>query len=36
MLTAQLVSRACQHVVEDVEAPLVFGLSDGSRLLQQV
>lgn len=35
-LTAQLVSRSCEHVVEDVEGPLVFGLSDGTGFLQQI
>lgn len=36
MLTAQLVSCSRHHVVEDVEAPLLFSLSDSSGLLQQV
>ena len=35
-LTAQLVPRPGEHVVEDVEGPLVFGLADGAGLLQQV
>lgn len=35
-LTAQLVSRACEQVVEDVEGPLLLGLANGTRLLQQV
>lgn len=35
-LTAQLVSGSRQHVVEDVEAPLLFRLANSSRLLQQI
>lgn len=35
-LTAQLVSCSRQQVVEDVEAPLIFSLTNSSRLLQQI
>lgn len=35
-LTAQLVSGSRQQVVEDVEAPLLFRLTNSSRLLQQI
>lgn len=35
-LTAQLVSCSRQQVVEDVEAPLLFSLTNSSRLLQQI
>lgn len=36
VLTAQLLPGSRQHVVEDVEAPLVFSLSHSSRLLQKI
>lgn len=35
-LTAQLFAGPRQQVVEDVEAPLLLGLTDGPRLFQQV
>lgn len=36
MLTAKFVSGASQQVVEDMEGPLIFGLSNGTWLLEQV
>lgn len=35
-LTAQFFACSRQHVVEDVEAALLPGLTDGSRLFQQI
>jgi len=35
-LTAQFISGPREQVVEDVEGPLVFGLANGTGLLQQV
>lgn len=36
LLTALLFSCSCQQVVEDVEGPLLFSLTNSSRLLQQI
>lgn len=36
VLTAQFVSSSCEQVVENMEGPLIFGLSYGTWLLQQV
>lgn len=36
LLTAKFVSGPGEQVVENMEGPLVFGLSYGTRLLQQV
>ena len=35
-LTFEVLPSSSQQLVEDVEGPLVFGLADGSGLLQQV
>lgn len=36
ILTFEVLPGSCQKLVEDMEGPLVFGLADGTGLLQQV
>lgn len=36
LLTAQFIPSPCEHVVEDVKGPLIFGLPNGTGFLQQV
>lgn len=36
ILTTHFISSPCQQVVENMKGPLIFGLPNGSGLLQQV
>lgn len=36
VLTTQFISGPCEQVVEDMEGPFIFGLTDGTGFLQQV
>lgn len=36
LLTAKFISGPCEQVVENMKGPLIFGLPNGTRLLQQV